>query len=103
MLRSSLIHLVILHGPTAESCTRISADNGEAAYIQRDESSNYDKYSNKKCSESNMGTYDDDDCEDRCDDESDCGAFVIVSSSYCKLYSTDGNHTRPIMPQIMPP
>ena len=80
----------------AESCTRISADNGEAAYIQRDESSNYDKYSNKKCSESNIGTYDDDDCEDRCDDESDCGAFVIVSSSYCKLYSTDGSHN-PIM------
>ena len=81
-----------LLGP-AESCTRISADNGEAAYIQRDESSNYDKYSDKKCSQSNMGTYDDDECEDRCDDESDCGAFVIVSSSYCKLYSEYGGAT----------
>ena len=79
----------------AESCTLIDADNGEAAYIEKtgsdsDDSDNYDKYSDTKCSESNIGTYDDDDCEERCDDNSECGAFVIVSSSYCKLYGEYG-------------
>ena len=77
-------------GP-AESCTLIDADNSEAAYIEKDtDSDNYDKYSDTKCSESNIGTYDDDDCEERCDDNSECGAFVIVSSSYCKLYGEYG-------------
>ena len=75
----------------AESCTLIDADNGEAAYIEKtgsdsDDSDNYDKYSDTKCSESNISAYEDDDCEERCDDNSECGAFVIVSSSYCKLY-----------------
>ena len=75
----------------AESCSLIDAENGEAAYIEKtgsdsDDSDNYDKYSDTKCSESNIGAYDDDDCEERCDDNSECGAFVIVSSSYCKLY-----------------
>ena len=60
------------------------AENGEA--VEREESGNYDIYANKKCSESNIGTYEDD-CEERCDDKSECGAFVIVSNSYCKLYS----------------
>ena len=91
----------------AESCTLIDADNGEAAYIEKtgsdsDDSDNYDKYSDTKCSESNIGTYDDDDCEERCDDNSECGAFVIVSSSYCKLYGecTCPGQNRPPFPRM---
>ena len=83
----------------AESCTLIDADNGEAAYVEKDQSDadNYDKYSDTKCSQSNIGAYDDDECADRCDRNSECGAFVIVSSSNCKLY---GEYAVPGQPRI---
>ncbi len=61
----------------------VVATKGEIAYIKIDA---YTKNSNRKCSQTNIGTYDDDDCEARCDKDSKCGAFVIFSSNQCKIY-----------------
>ena len=77
------------------------ATEGETVHVKVDvvvrrrqllSTTGYVKHEDNKCSESNIGTYEDDDCESRCDDNSECGAFVIVSSSYCKLYGKECLH-----------
>ena len=79
----------------------MSASDGEMAYIKKEVSETYDKYEDKKCSENNIGSYSDDECEERCDNDNDCSAFVIISSTKCKLYGMEveiripANATRP--------
>ena len=72
-----------------ENCTLITATNGEVAYIKKSLTKAYTKNSNRKCSQTNIGTYNDDDCEGRCDNNSKCGAFVIFSSNQCKIYGEE--------------
>ncbi len=69
-----------------QGCTLVAATKGEIAHVKIDA---YTKNSNKKCSQTNIGTYDDDDCEGRCDNNSKCAAFVIFSSNQCKIYGEE--------------
>ncbi len=72
-----------------ENCTLISATSGEVTYIKKNLTETYTKNSNRKCSQTNIGTFDDDDCEARCDNNGKCGAFVIFSSNQCKIYGEE--------------
>jgi hypothetical protein len=68
------------------------AASGEVAYIKKNLTETYTKNSNKKCSQNNIGTFADDDCEARCRKDSNCGAFVIFSINKCKIYGEETLH-----------
>jgi len=86
-----LLMTPLLYVRNVENCTLIAAVSGEVAYIKKNLTETYTKNSNKKCSQANIGTYDDDDCKARCDKDSKCGAFVIFSSNQCKIYGEEAS------------
>ena len=79
-------------GDAVENCALIVATNGEVAYVKKSLTKTYAKNSNRKCSQTNIGTFADDDCEARCDKDSKCGAFVIFSSNQCKIYGEEASN-----------
>ena len=71
-------------------CPLVDADDSDVAYVKTDNSpsddDSYDKYEGQKCDASNIGKYTDGSCQERCDDEDSCVAYVEYSDM-CKMYA----------------